>query len=160
MPNFLIRKKLIALGDDFWVEDESGERVFHVDGKVARLRDTYVIETPDGDELVKITEKKLSLHKSLIIERQGEELATISKALISPLRDSFKVELVRGGVLQAKGDLFDHEFNIEWENGTPMAQVSKRLFTVRDSYGLSVEPQQDVILALALAVSIDALERN
>lgn len=160
MPNFLIRKKLIALGDDFWVEDESGERVFHVDGKVARLRDTYVIETPDGDELVKITEKRLSLHKSLVIERQGEELATISKALISPLRDSFKVELAHGGVLKAKGDLFDHEYNIEWENGTPMAQVTKRLFTVRDSYGLSVEPQQDVVLALALAVCIDAIERN
>ncbi|CAA9507112.1 MAG: hypothetical protein AVDCRST_MAG69-2272, partial [uncultured Solirubrobacteraceae bacterium] len=52
MPNFLIRKQLIALGDDFWVEDESGDRVFHVDGKVARLRDTYVIESPEGDELL------------------------------------------------------------------------------------------------------------
>ena len=160
MPNYLIRKKLIALGDDFWVEDESGERVFRVDGKVARLRDTYVIETPDGQELVKIVERKLSLHKTLVVERQGQQLATVSKALLNPLRDTFRVEIVGGGVLVAKGDLFDHEFEIAWENGAPMAQVSKRLFTVRDSYGLAVQPQQDVVLALAIAVCIDALERD
>ncbi len=160
MPNYLIRKKLIALGDDFWVEDETGERVFRVDGKVARLRDTYVIETADGQELVKIVERKLSLHKSLVVERQGQELATISKALLNPLRDTFRVEVVGGGVLVAKGDLFDHEFTITWENGTHMAQVSKRLFSVRDAYGLTVEPQQDVVLALAIAVCIDALERD
>ena len=160
MPNYLIRKKLIALGDDFWVEDEDGERIFHVDGKVARLRDTFVIETPDGQELVKIVERRLSLHKSLVVERQGQELATVSKALLNPLRDTFRVEIVGGGVLVAKGDLFDHEFEIAWENGAPMARVSKRLFTVRDSYGLSVEPQQDVVLALAIAVCIDAIERD
>ena len=160
MPNFLIRKQLIALGDDFWVEDETGERVFHVDGKVARLRDTYVIETADGQELVKIIERKLSLHKSLRVERQDQELATVSKALLNPIRDTFRVEIVGGGVLVAKGDLFDHEFTVAWENGTPMAQVSKRLFSVRDSYGLSVEPNQDVVLALAIAVCIDALERD
>ena len=160
MPNYLIRKKLIALGDDFWVEDEAGESVFHVDGKVMRLRDTFVIETPDGRELVRIQERKLRLHKTLAIERQGEELATVSKALFSPLRDRFTVQLAGGGVLEAKGDLFDHEFTIEWENGVRMAEVSKRWFRVRDTYGLSVEPDQDAVLALAIAVCIDAIERD
>jgi len=161
VPNYLIRKKLIALGDDFWVEDEAGERVFHVDGKVMRLRDTYVIETPDGQELLRIRERKLKLRKTLAIERRGDELATVSKALISPLRDKFTVELAGGhGTLEAKGDLFDHEFTIEWENGVRMAEVSKKWFSVRDSYGLSVEPDQDAVLALAIAVCIDALERD
>ena len=160
MPNYLIRKKLIALGDDFWVEDEAGEKVFHVDGKVLRLRDTFVIETPDGAELVKVHEKKLTPRKTYVIERQGQELATVSKALLTPLRDKFKIELAGGGVLEAKGDLFDHEFTIAWENGTPMAEVSKRWFSLRDTYGLSVEPDQDAVLALAIAVCIDALERE
>ena len=30
------------------VENEEGEHVFHVDGKVLRMRDTFVIETPGG----------------------------------------------------------------------------------------------------------------
>ncbi len=160
MPNYLIRKKLIALGDDFWVEDEAGERVFHVDGKVMRLRDTFVIETPDGDELLKVQERKLKLRDTMVIERQGEELATVRKAMLTPLRDKFKIELAGHGTLEAKGDLLDHEFTIEWEGGARMAEVSKRWFSVRDTYGVSVAPTQDAVLAIAIAVCIDAIERE
>jgi uncharacterized protein YxjI len=160
VPNYLIRKKLLALGDDFWVEDEHGEKAFKVDGKAFRLRKTFVVETPDGEELVTVREKKLKLRDTMVVERRGEELATVQKALVSPLRDKFAIELAGGGELHAKGNLLDHEFTIEWENGQPMAEVSKRWFTVRDTYGLSVEPTQDAVLALAIAVCIDAIEND
>ena len=160
MNSYLVRKKLIALGDDFWVEDEEGNRVFHVDGKVLRPRDTYVLESAEGEELLRIKEKRLKLRKTFVIERDGEAVATVAKALVTPLRDRFDIDVAQGGTLQARGDLLDHEFTIRWENGTPMAEVSKRWFTVRDAYGLSVEPQQDAVLALAIAVCVDALERE
>ena len=160
MPNFLIRKQLLALGDDFWVEDEQGERVFHVDGKVLRPRDTYVLETPDGDELLKIKEQRLKLRKTFAIERDGEEVATVAKALVNPLRDRFTVEVAGKGTLEARGDLLDHEFTIDWEGGVRMAEVSKRYFTVRDTYGVAVGPTQDPVLAIAIAVCIDAIERG
>jgi uncharacterized protein YxjI len=160
VPNYLIRKQLIALGDDFWVEDEAGERVFKIDGKVARVRDTYVVETPDGQELLTIKEQRLKLRKSFKIERRGEEIATVAKALVNPLRDRFDVELADGGKLQAKGDLLDHEYRVEWENGTPMAEISKRWFSVRDTYGVNVRDGQDAVLALAIAMCIDAIQRD
>jgi len=160
VPNYLIRKKLVAFGDDFWVEDERGDRVFHVDGKVMRLRDTFVIETPDGEELVTVKERKLPLRETMVIERHGEELATVQKALITPLRDKFTVELTRGGRLEARGDFLDHEFTIEWENGVPMAEVSKKWFSLRDTYGVSIAPEQDAVFAIAIAVCIGAMERG
>ncbi len=160
MPNYLIRKKLLALGDDFWVEDEAGERVFHIDGKVMRLRDTFVVETADGEELLKIKEQRLKLRKTYAIERQGEEIATVAKALVTPLRDRFTIEVAGGGTLEAKGDLLDHEFTIEWEGGARMAEVSKRWFTMRDTYGVSVLPTQDDVLAIAIAACIDAMGRD
>jgi uncharacterized protein YxjI len=160
MPNYLIRKKLIALGDDFWVEDDEGRRIFHVDGKALRLRKTFVIETPEGEELVQVKERKLSVRKAMTIERRGEEIATVRKALVTPLRDRFEIEVTGGGVLNAHGDILDHEFTIAWENDVPFAQVSKRRFAVRDAYGLSIEPDQDAVLALAIAVCIDAMERD
>ncbi len=160
MATYRIRKKLLALGDDFWVEDEHGEKAFKVDGKAFRMRKTFVVETPDGEELVTVREKKLKLRDTMSIERRGEELATVQKALITPLRDRFAVELAGGGTLEAKGNLLDHEFTIAWENGQPMAEVSKRWFTVRDTYGLSVESDKDAVLALAIAICIDAVERD
>jgi len=158
MPSYLIRKKLLALGDDFWVEDEAGAKVFKVDGKAFRLRQTFVIETADGEELVTVKEKRLSLKDTMTIERRGEEIAKVAKRRLTPLRDAFDVELAGGGHLTAQGDLLDHEFTITWDGGQPMAEVSKRWFTVRDTYGLQVEPEQDAVLALAIAVCLDAME--
>jgi uncharacterized protein YxjI len=160
VPNYLIRKKLIALGDDFWVEDEAGERVYRIDGKVLRPRDTYVVETADGQELLRIKERRLSLRKTFVIERDGEEVAKVAKAMVTPLRDRFDIDVPGSGTLQAKGDLLDHEFTIDWEGGARMAEVSKRWFTVRDTYGVSVGPTQDPVLAIAIAVCIDAVERD
>ena len=160
MPSFRVRKQLLALGDDFWVEDESGTRVFHVDGKVMRLRDTFVLETAEGQELLRIQERRLKLRKTFAIERDGEEVATVAKALVTPLRDRFSVDVAGQGTLEARGDLLDHEFTIAWDDGRPMAEVTKRRLTVRDTYEVSVEPAQDAVLAIAIAVCIDAIERD
>ena len=160
MPNFQIRKMLLSIGDDFWVEDEQGERVFKVDGKAFRLRKTFVIETTDGEEVVRVQERKLRLHDTMAIERQGQEIATVRKAKLTPLHDKFKVDLAHGGQLEAKGDLLDHEFTLAWDNGTPVAEISKRWFSVRDTYGVSVEAGQDAVLALAVAICIDSMERD
>jgi uncharacterized protein YxjI len=157
VPNYLIKKQVIALGDDFWVQDEDGERRYRIDGKAFRLRKTFVIETVDGEEVAKVQERKLAIHKTMVIERGGQELGTVRKALVSPLRDRFTVELATGGELQVDGDLFDHEFTIT-RNGAPVAEVSKRWFSVRDSYGLSIASHQDIGLALAVAVAIDAMQ--
>ncbi len=160
MPRYQMREHIFSFGDDFSIKDESGRDVFHVDGKALRPRKTFVIETPGGDELVRIREQRLRLRKTMRIERQGEELATIRKDVLTPLHDHFTVELVKGGVLEVKGDLLGHEFTIAWESGVAMAEVSKRWFALRDTYGLSVEPDQDAVLALAIAVCVDAIERD
>jgi uncharacterized protein YxjI len=160
MPSFRIRKQLLAIGDDFWVEDEDGEKAFKVDGKAFRRRKTFVIETPDGTELAKVVEKKLSLRDTMVIERGGEQVARVQKALLTPVRDKFTVELDAGGELEAKGDLLDHEFTITRDDGSAFAEVTKKRFTVRDTYAVTVEPGQDSVLALAVAICIDAMERD
>ncbi len=37
---YKIRQKLISIGDDFWIEDHKGQKVFKVDGKALRIRKT------------------------------------------------------------------------------------------------------------------------
>lgn len=46
-----MREKLFAIGDDYWIENEGGERVFKVNGETLRLRHTLVLESPAGDSL-------------------------------------------------------------------------------------------------------------
>ena len=78
-------------------------------------------------------------------------MATVKKAIIAPLRDRFTVELSDGGSLEAQGSILDHEYQIT-RDGIPVANISKRWFRVRESYGVAVAPGQDDALVLAITV--------
>ena len=156
---YRMREKLFAIGDDYWIETEEGERAFKVDGKALRVRDTFILKTASGDDLFKVQEKKLRVRDTMEIERDGETVATIKKALITPLRDRFSIHLEDGGELNAKGNIVDHEFAIE-RDGDKVAEISKRWFRIRDTYGIEVAPEQDDALLLAATACIDEMARR
>ena len=147
----------MSIGDDYWIENESGERAFKVDGKAVRIRDTFVLEDAAGQEVAKIQERKLTIRDTMKIERAGGD-ATVKKALVG-FRDRFKIEVEGGADLTAHGNLVDHEYEIE-SDGDEVASVSKKWFRVRDTYGVEIEPGQDDALILAITVCIDAMTHD
>jgi uncharacterized protein YxjI len=155
---YRMREKLFAIGDDYWIENEDGERAFKVDGKAMRIRKTLVLEDPSGSELFKVQEKKLHIRDTMEIERGGQTLATVKKALITPLRERFSVEVEGEENMEAKGNIVDHEYKIE-RGGDKVAEVSKRWFRIRDTYGIEIAPGQDDALILAVTVCIDQMTR-
>ena len=154
---YRMQEKLFAIGDDFWIERD-GEKAFKVDGKALRLRDTFVLESPGGEELYTIQEKKLSVRDKMQIEHDGKTVATIKKALISPLRDRYSIEVEGGEDMEAKGNIVDHEFKFE-RGGDEVAEVSKRWFRVRETYGIEVARGEDDALILACTVALDQMGR-
>jgi len=155
---YTMREKMFAIGDDFWIEKDD-ERAFKVNGKALRVRDTLVLESPSGEELFTIQEKKLSVRDKMEVERGGKTVATIKKALISPLRERYSIDVEDGEDMEAKGNIVDHEFEIT-RDGDKVAEVSKRWFRVRDTYGVEVEPEGDDALILACTVCIDQMSRG
>ena len=151
-----MREKLFSIGDDYWIENEQGERAFKVNGKAMRIRETFILESPSGEEVFKIQEKKLSIRDKMRIERDGDTVATVHKALITPLRDRFEIELEAGGDLGAKGNIVDHEYEIE-RDGHKVAEISKRWFRVRETYGVEIAPGENDGLILAATVCIDEM---
>lgn len=155
---FQMREKLLAIGDDFWIEDEQGDKAFRVDGKAMRIRDTFVLEDRDGHEVAKIKEKKLSVRDKMTVERGDQKLATVHKALVG-IRDRYDIDVVGGENLKARGNFLQHEYEIK-RDGDVIATISKRWFRVRDSYGIEVGPGEDEALILALTVAIDDMARG
>src|SRR3954452_7645073 len=152
---FLMRQKLLSIGDDFWIENDRGERAYKVDGKAFRLRKTFVLEDTSGGEVARIQERKLSIRDKIAIERDGDTAATVHKALVG-IRDRFAIDVEHGPDLKAHGNVLDHEYEIE-RDGDTVATVSKKWFRVRDSYGVDVAAGEDAPLILAITVAIDAL---
>ncbi len=152
---FQMREKLASIGDDSWIEDEQGERVFKVDGKALRVRDTFILEDRDGNEVAKIQERKVHVRDTMKIERDSRTLATVHKALVG-IRARFEIEVEDGEDLKAHGNIVDHEYEIK-RDGDVVATVSKKWFRVRDTYGVEIGGGQDDALVLALTVALDEM---
>ena len=156
---YQMREKLFDIGDDFWVENDAGQKAFKVDGKALRMRKTFILENASGQELFKIQERKLSIRDKMAIERDGDTVATIKKALITPLRDRYEIEVEGGEDLKAKGNILEHEYEIE-RDGDTVATISKRWFRIRDTYGIEIAPGENDALILAAAVCIDEMSQG
>ena len=151
---------MIAIGDDFWIENQQGDRVFKVDGKALRIRNTLVFEDMEGRELCKIQERMLRIKDTMEIENpNGERVALVQKALIAPLRDRWVVKIGDAPDLDVQGNILDHAYTIQ-AGRNKIAEVSKRWFRLADVYGVEIEPGQNDVLILAVTVAIDMMAHD
>ena len=154
---YKIRENLISIGDDFWIENEEGKKVYKVDGKVLRIRKTLIFEDAQGKKLAQIQERLLTIRDTMAIDdANGNELAVIKKALISPLRDRWMVKVKGGEDLDVQGNIFDFEYSIK-QGKVKVAEISKKWFRLTDTYGVEIDAGQNHILILAIAVAIDMM---
>jgi uncharacterized protein YxjI len=154
---YRIRQRMISIGDDYVIENDRGEHVFKLDGKALRIRKTIRFEDMDGHELCKIQERVLHLKDSMEIEDPaGHRMALVQKAMVTPVRERWTVKVEDGPDLDVQGNVIDHEYTIE-RDGRRVAEVSKRWFRVRDTYGVEIAPRENDILILATAAVIDTM---
>jgi uncharacterized protein YxjI len=159
MARYKMRQKLFALGEDFTIEDESGHPAFEVDGKVMTLRETFELKDRDGNIVATIRGKLMSIRSKMDVIRNDEVVATITKAIFAPLRDRFHVEVRDREELRIDGSILDHEYTIRRDDAL-IAQVSKRWFTLTDTYGIDINPGEDDALVLAIAVALDEMAHD
>jgi uncharacterized protein YxjI len=154
---YQMREKLLSIGHDSWIENAAGEHAFKVNGKALRVRTTLVLEDLDGNVLCKIQERKLRVKDSMeIAGPDGDRIAMVKQAMFTPLRARFDVRVEHGPDLEVQGNIVDHEYEIE-ADGTKIAEISKRWFHVRETYGVEIAPGHDEIVVLAVAVAVDAM---
>lgn len=153
---YQMRQKMLSIGDDFWIENGRGERVYKVDGKALRVRQTLQFEDRNGTELLKIKEQLLRIKDTMEIEdARGQKVALVKKALITPVRERWSVDIPGGQDLDVQGNLLDHEYRIG-----NVAEVSKKWFRLADSYGVEISPGQNDVLILAIAVVVDMMAHS
>lgn len=155
---YQMTQKLVAIGDDYYVEDESGERAFVVDGKALRLRDTLKMRDLRTDDKYRIQERIVRVRNTMTVSKNGKRAAMVKKAIITPIRGRFTVQIPGNPDLRVQGNILDHEYRFT-RGGDRVAEVSKRWFRVRDTYGIGVAPEMDAGLAVATSVALDMMTR-
>lgn len=156
---FQLRQKLLAFGDDFTIQDETGADRFFVDGAAFSIGDKLSFQDMDGNELVRIEQRILSLKTTYRIVQGDTIVATVTKKPFTFFREVFEVEDAAPGDLDATGDFFDRDYALT-RDGRTVATVSKKFFSMTDSYGVDVADGEDSVLLLAVVVVIDQVSHD
>jgi uncharacterized protein YxjI len=149
-------QRLVAVGDDYYVENEAGERAFVIDGKALRVRNTLKMRDLETGDEYKIQEKIARVADTMTIRKNGERVAAVKKAIVSPVRDRFTILTPGAPNIHVTGNILDHEYRL-MRDGERIAEVSKGWFRVRDTYGVEIAPEMDAGLAVACTVALDMM---
>jgi len=159
---YLIRERLFDVGDDFDITDESGQRMFHVDGKLLSPRDRLVISDASGREVATVHRKLIALRRTYAIEIGGEPAGEMRRNLFTPFRDRYTIDIPGPDDIELRGDLLDHEYTVE-RAGEVLATVSKKWFRVRDTYAVDVAgglAYGDHLLVLAGVLALELAQSH
>jgi uncharacterized protein YxjI len=153
---YRMTEKLAAIGEDFFILNDKGQRVFKVDGRAVRLHDTLVFRDMEGKEICSFQQLIARQRNSMEIrDADDRRIAVVLKTMITPLRDRFVVKIDNGPSLELEGNILAHEFRIG-----RVATVSRSWFQVQDSYGVEIVPGQNDALILAATVCVDQMLRD
>jgi uncharacterized protein YxjI len=121
-----VRERLFDIKDDFWVTDERGDRVFYVNAKFLSLHHTLVLEDASRRKLASIKHHLLTFTDAIDIEHDGTKVATVHRAVFSPLHHRAHIDLRHGGGrLEAVGNIIDKDFEIR-DGHHVVARVSRK----------------------------------
>jgi uncharacterized protein YxjI len=151
---YLIRERFFHLGEDFDITDESGQPLLRVDGKVLTLRDRLVIRDPAGREVAQVHRRLVALRPTYEITIGGEKAAEVRKQLFTPFREKFTIDIPGPNDLEMRGNLLDHEFTVR-RDGDTVATVSKRWFSIRETYAVDIAEGEDHLLILCGVLALD-----
>ena len=151
---YVMRQKLLSLADSFTIKNEQEQDVFLVKGKVFSFGDKLSFQDPAGNELVFIDQRLLNWSPTYELWKGGELLAVVKRELFSFIHHRFTVDVPGPNDLEAEGDFLDHEYTIS-RGDSVVATVSKRWFTLADTYGIEIAQGEDDVLVLATAVVVD-----
>lgn len=152
---YLVKQQLFCLGDDFAIKDENGREAFYVDGAAfTLLRQKLSFRDAAKREVAFIRERLIAMTPSYEILRDDEVAAVVKKDLINVFRVGFTVDVPGPDDLEATGSLLDHEYTFR-RHGRVVATVSKKWFSLMDTYGVEIAEGEDAVLLLASTAVID-----
>jgi len=151
---YLMKQKILCLGDDFTIQDGEGRDAFYVDGRAFSLGQKLSFQDMAGRELAFISQKLFAWGQTYEIHRDGQLFAVVKKAAFTFFHCQFTVDVPGPDDYVAEGNFLDTEYTLSRSTGV-VAEVSKRFIALSDTYGIDIVDGEDDVTVLASAVVID-----
>jgi len=165
---YAMREKLLhIIADDFTIDRMvkgrrrrgKGKAAYKCRNKVLRVRETFELQSLDGDTLYQIQERKARLRDAMAIEDgNGDKIAEILKREIGVVRDNYVVKIRDETNWEIHGSILEHDYTIR-EAGRVIATIHEKwIAPVQDCYFIDVHDGEDHALVLCVAIALDSIE--
>ncbi len=151
---YLIRQKVFSFRDSFTIKNEFNEDCFKVYSKILTIGNKLFLTDMHDRELFYIEQRLLRFLPEYTIYQNGVEVATVKKRF-TLMRPSFDITS-SFGYFHIDGNFLAYDFTI-FKDGTPAAVVSKKWFSLSDTYGVSVSDNENQAFILALVIVLDQI---
>ena len=149
---YCIKQKVFSFKDKFYIYDEQGNEMLYVEGEFFSFGKKFHVYDLNGSEIAFINQKVFSFLPKYYISKNGSQCAEVTKQF-----SLFNQEYtVRGPEWRVTGDFFNHEYFIYGMDHT-VASITKEWFTWGDTYSVDVASGEDEIIAISVAIIIDAI---
>ena len=150
-----IKQKVFSWGDKFTVKDELGRDKYRVEGEVFSWGDKLHVYDMTGREVAFIKQEVWSFMPKFYVFCDGRQVAEIKREFTF----FFPKFTIEGLGWEIDGSFWEHEYQIT-RCGLPIVSISKEWMTWGDTYELNIANPADEIVALAVVLTIDAVNQN
>ena len=153
MQQVSIRNKWISLRGGSYVKDMNEKDVLYVKGKFWTVTRKKFVQDMDGNLLYTVRNKfwKLFVHRAFVYDKDGNMVAKIRRKFWS-VHDRYFVESSLGN-LEICGNILLFNYQIKL-NGKEIGHISRKI-SLRDSYVLTLDDDQDLAFFVAFAIAVD-----
>lgn len=152
----LINQKYFSLRHRFTITYENGQPAYAVEGKLISLFKKFQVLEPCGREIFLVRQRLLHLLPHLDIMQNDNVVARYkSKFSLFVKRAVIKSEAF--GDLRIKGSVFAWSFNFFDASGNQVAEISKKILKIRDTYTVDIYDSRYQDIVAVAAIIIDSI---
>jgi uncharacterized protein YxjI len=154
MPTYTIKKRVLSVGRDYAVHDETDATVFEIDGKL-RFARTFDVKDRAGTVLCSAKEKLLTIDQTFLIDGAGPEPVAVKRTTTSSVYP-MKFDITVGGEtrMHAQGSFLRDGVHIS-RGSARVATISREPNTVvAEIFHVWIADGEDPAPLLAMAMVI------
>ena len=150
---YMLKEKLWSFAGSYAIRDATKSPTFTVEGTAFSWGDKLSFRSASGQELAFISQKLWSLKPRYELYRDGVKFAEVVKEW-TWFRKQFTLDVPGPNDYTIDGSFWDYEYTFA-RSGTIVARVSRRLWSLADTYGVDIVDGEDDVAILATVVVID-----
>lgn len=140
-------------GNQFVIKDEHDNPAYRVVGKVFSWGDSLSFQDSTGVELARIEQRLFKLMPQYEIRINGQLFAEVLQEW-SWFKKRFTLDVPGPNDYTITGSFWEYEFTFE-RQGETVAKVSKKYFTLGDTYGVDIFDDENQLAILSTVVVVD-----